>query len=344
MQQIQMENRIQMQQTFLEQFVRCLPMNLGGTSSRLPSTVFQAPNLPVVSGPAACPPTVLDSSGLTPEQWASAVETPPVIEAKALDGSASKHYVKVARKFEENVLRYQNSDRNLRQVRADIDEMKNSSVRFRYPPGTRPWTSHGDGVQLDQLWIPSKEEDYVVSIVVPKGSTRREVLQQLHHCHEMSRKDVHAEALCEHVNLLKPLTTRSAFFRACAEFKRDELEDLDLAHGRQVTANGKLALKKCEDLYSSVIDRIRAKRTSDKKSEEDKARIEKEKEEVLKKLDPKAALQGMVQAAVHKAVGEVKMDVDATPTDVRPSISFHDIGRERRPGVLVRTTKLSMLN
>jgi len=59
----------------------------------------------------------------------------------------------------------------------------------------------------------------------------------------MSRKDVHAEALCEHVNLLKPLTTRSAFFRACAEFKRDELEDLDLAHGRQVTANGKLALK-----------------------------------------------------------------------------------------------------
>ena len=169
MQQIQMENQIQMQQTFLEQFVRCLPMNLGGTSSRLPSTVFQAPNLPVVSGPAACPPTVLDSSGLTPEQWASAVETPPVIEAKALDGSASKHYVKVARKFEENVLRYQNSDRNLRQVRADIDEMKNSSVKFRYPPGTRRWKSPGDGVQLDQLWIQSKEEDYVVSIVAPKG-------------------------------------------------------------------------------------------------------------------------------------------------------------------------------
>ena len=247
-----------------------------------------------------------------------------MIEAKALDGSASKHYVKVARKFEENVLRYQNSDRNLRQVRADIDEMKNSSVKFKCPPGTRPWKSPGDGVQLDQLWIPSKEEDYVVSIVVPKGSTRREVLQQVHHCHDMSRKDVHAEALCEHVNLLKPLTTRSAFFRACAEFKRDELEDLDLAHGRQVTANGKLALKKCEDLYSSVIDRIRAKRTSDKKSEEEKARIEKEKEEVLKKLDPKAALQGMVQAAVQKAVGEVKMDVDATPTEVRPSISFHD--------------------
>ena len=32
----------------------------------------------------------------------------------------------------------------------------------------------------------------------------------------------------------------------------------------------------------------------------------------------------MVQAAVQKAVGEVKMDVDATPTEVRPSISFHD--------------------
>jgi len=55
-----------------------------------------------------------------------------------------------------------------------------------------------------------------------------------------------------------------------------------------------------------------------------KLELKKEKEEVLKKLDPKAAIQGMVQAAVQKAVGEVKMDVDATPTDVRPSISFHD--------------------
>ena len=52
--------------------------------------------------------------------------------------------------------------------------------------------------------------------------------------------------------------------------------------------------------------------------------MKREKEEVLKNIDPKAALQGMVQAAVQKAVGEVKMDVDATPTDVRPSISFHD--------------------
>ena len=107
MQQIQMENQTQMQQTFIEQFVRCLPTNLEGSSSRLPSTVLHAPHLPVVSGPAVCPPTVFDSSGLTPEQWASAVDTPPAIEAKALDGSASTHYVKVAREFQENVLKYQ---------------------------------------------------------------------------------------------------------------------------------------------------------------------------------------------------------------------------------------------
>ena len=85
------------------------------------------------------------------------------------------------------------------------------------------------------------------------------------------------QKLCVSMSICcEPRTTRSAFFRPCAEFNRDELEDLDLAHGRPVTANGKLALqKKCEDLYSSVIDRIRAKRTSDKKSEEEKARIEK---------------------------------------------------------------------
>ncbi len=36
-----------------------------------------------------------------------------------------------------------------------------------------------------------------------------------------------------------------------------------------------------------------------------KLELKKEKEEVLKKLDPKSALQGMVQATVQKAVGEV---------------------------------------
>ena len=42
------------------------------------------------------------------------------------------------------------------------------------------------------------------------------------------------------------------------------------------------------------------------------------------KLDPKATLQGMVQATVQKAVGEVKMDVEGevTLTDVKPAMSF----------------------
>ena len=69
----------------------------------------------------------------------------------------------------------------MKQVRADIIEMREGGDRFRYPTGTRPWTSPGDAVQLDQPWLPTVEGDFVVGVTVPRGSTRREVLQRLHH-------------------------------------------------------------------------------------------------------------------------------------------------------------------
>ena len=280
MQQHQMENQMRMQQTFLEQVVRLLPVGGG----QVDPGVRQAGTPP---GAANCAPTQVDASGLTPEQWELAVLKPPVVEAKELQSSASRHYTKVARKFEENIVKFQKSERNMKQVRADIIEMREGGDRFRYPTGTRPWTSPGDAVQLDQPWLPTVECDFVVGVTVPRGSTRREVLQRLHHCHEMTRKDVHAEALLDHVTFMRPLTTRSAFFRACADFKDAELEALDLEHGRQVTANGKLALKKCEDLYTAIIDKIRKKKMFEKRSEEEKAKLEAETEERLKAIDPK---------------------------------------------------------
>lgn len=260
MQQLQMENQIRMQQTFLEQVVRLLPVGSGQIDPgvRLSGNINAGVRHEPPVG-ASCAPTQLDASGLTAEQWENAVLKPPVVEAKELQSSASRHYTKVARRFEENIVKFQKTERNLKQVRADISEMREGGDRFRYPAGTRPWTPPGDAVQLDQPWLQTVQGDFVVGVTVPRGSTRREVLQRLHHCHEMTRKDVHAEALCDHVNFMRPLTTRSAFFRACADFKDAELEALDLEHGRQVTANGKLALKKCEDLYTSIIDKIKKK-------------------------------------------------------------------------------------
>ena len=312
MQQLQLENQMRMQQTLLEQVVRLLPVGGGQVdpgvrqSGTIGAGVRQ--DLPVA---AYCAPTQVDASGLAAEQWEHAVLKPPVVEAKELQSSASRHYTKVARKFEENIVKFQKSERNMKQVRADIIEMREGGDRFRYPTGTRPWTSPGDAVQLDQPWLPTVEGDFVVGVTVPRGSTRREVLQRLHHCHELTRKDVHAEALLDHVTFMRPLTTRSAFFRACADFKDAELEALDLEHGRQVTANGKLALKKCEDLYTAIIDKIRKKKMFEKRSEEETAKLEAEKEERLKAIDPKAALKGLVNEAVRQAVGVVKMEEDS---------------------------------
>ena len=59
MQQHQMENQMRMQQTFLEQVVRLLPVGGGQVD----------PGVRDPPGVAFCAPTQVDASGLTPEQW-----------------------------------------------------------------------------------------------------------------------------------------------------------------------------------------------------------------------------------------------------------------------------------
>ena len=136
---------------------------------------------------------------------------------------------------------------------------------------------------MDELWIPIHESDYNVTICVPKGSSRREALQWLHYGLEIARKDIHAEALADHVKCLKTLTIQSSFVKACAEFRSESLEDLNLENGKHFTANGKLALNKCEDLYAGVIDKVRKRHQQEKQSVEEKEIIKKEKAEALKK-------------------------------------------------------------
>ena len=107
MQRLQMENQMRMQQTFLEQVVRLLPVGGGQVdpgvrqAGTMGAGVRQDP-----PGAAYCAPTQVDASGLTAEQWELAVLKPPVVEAKELQSSASRHYTKVARQFEEILLSF----------------------------------------------------------------------------------------------------------------------------------------------------------------------------------------------------------------------------------------------
>ncbi|MFM7987606.1 MAG: hypothetical protein ACKPKO_50655, partial [Candidatus Fonsibacter sp.] len=85
--------------------------------------------------------------------------------------------------------------------------------------------------------------------------------------------------------------------------------------GSKSLAIDKLALKKCEDLYAGVIQNVRMRHQLEKPSVEDKDRVKRKKEEALKKLDPKAALKGLVDEAVAAAVGDVSMNHNVSDVD-----------------------------
>ena len=102
MQQLQMDNQMRMQQTLLEQVVRLLPVGGGQVDPGVrQSGTMGAGVRQDLPGTAYCAPTQVGASGLTAEQWEHAVLEPPVVEAKELQSSASRHYTKAARKLEE---------------------------------------------------------------------------------------------------------------------------------------------------------------------------------------------------------------------------------------------------
>ena len=107
MQRLQMDNQMRMQQTLLEQVVRLLLVGGGQVDPGVrQSGTMGAGVRQDLLGAAYCAPAQVDASGLTAEQWAHAVLKLPVVEAKELQSSASRHYTKLLESLKKKMLSF----------------------------------------------------------------------------------------------------------------------------------------------------------------------------------------------------------------------------------------------
>ena len=63
-----------------------------------------------------------------------------------------------------------------------------------YPSGCRPFSSCITWSELDETWQNTGEADYTWHITFMRGSTKREVMAQMHHAFTTFQKEVEAQA------------------------------------------------------------------------------------------------------------------------------------------------------
>ena len=96
-------------------------------------------------------------------------------------------------------------------------EQATETVKFlkenplRDPSGCRPFSSCITWSELDETWQHAGEADYTWHITFAKGSTKREVMSQMHHAYTTFQKEVEAQAQEASYRNLSTRATRGAY-------------------------------------------------------------------------------------------------------------------------------------
>ena len=95
----------------------------------------------------------------------------------------SKYFQKQALLHERNVAKaYEEKEIDrLTSVINAMEQSKYNELTFTYPPGTSPFKAPSDVAEINEALLESLENDYVLSFTIPKGTSRRNVMNISHH-------------------------------------------------------------------------------------------------------------------------------------------------------------------
>ena len=168
-----------------------------------------------------------------------------------------------------------------RKVKAtkDLAELKAS----RYPAGIRPYQPSSEAGLLEPLDLAA-DEDFKLEITIPKGSTRKEAVAQVHLAAATFYKHVEVETTTAFVETLKKQTDYQVFLaEACAPATRHHLavQSLGINLPPGLEAPVQVSKQKAMELYIGMVNRLALEKTKKEAlDEKEKNQREKLKEEV----------------------------------------------------------------
>ena len=252
------------------------------------------------------PPTQPDDNAVVK---ASAVK---VIDDAKKDKRMPEQIIKMMDKttasFEKAVKKYIKSTRHLIKSEADAKFFEDNEKDFEYPKGVKAFVVQKDFMELDSEWSNSKENDYVISIKIPKGSSRGEVMMMTHWWTSRLIKQIDLEALREHRDRLAPGVQKEVFKNACRQCAREFLEkSAAVAPGLQPPQMDNIDVSnvdsKAEQLYNKMMAKI-SKEIDDEDERKVKEESNKRKlDEAIAMKQPANLLMEVIDSRIAEANG-----------------------------------------
>ena len=152
---------------------------------------------------------------------------------KKLHDEALKYFEKQALLHERNVLKLVRTQKEIDRLTSVISAMEQSKyneLKFIYPPGTSPFKAPSDVAEMNEALQESFENDYVLSVTIPKGTSRRNAMNISHHASNTFIRKATLQAQSGHLASVKTLSSKQGFLASCAslKFKQQEWPRLGL--------------------------------------------------------------------------------------------------------------------
>ena len=116
-----------------------------------------------------------------------------------------------------------------------MEQSKYNELKFIHPLGTFPFKAPSDVAEMNEALLESVENDPVLSLTIPKGTSRRNAMNISHHASNTFIRKVTLQAQTAHLASVKALSSKQVFLQPCAslKFKQQEWpdfgwEDVDL--------------------------------------------------------------------------------------------------------------------
>ena len=111
-----------------------------------------------------------------------------------------------------------------------MEQSKYNELKFIYPPGTSPFKAPSDVAEMNEALLESFEGDCVLSLTIPKGTSRRNAMNISHHASNTFIRKATLQAQTAHLASVTTSSSKQVFFESCAslKFKQQEWPDLGL--------------------------------------------------------------------------------------------------------------------
>ena len=105
-----------------------------------------------------------------------------------------------------------------------MEQSKYNELKFIYTPATSPFKAPSDVAEMNEALQESLENDFVLSLTIPKGTSRRNAMNIGHHASNTFIRKVTLQAQFAHLASVKALSSKQVFLQSCASLKFKQQE------------------------------------------------------------------------------------------------------------------------